>query len=685
MLSGEPPFTGPTVQAVVSRVMTEEPRSLTAQRRNVPPHIEAAVARALQKVPADRFASAHEFAEALNNPSFAALSATAATPKGSSRGDNKMLYGLAGLAALLLVMAIWGWMRPARSQPAVRYALALDSLEAMPPAPYWTRLAISPDGSRLAYLGPRMQVLIRALNQLHATEIPGSDGAMTPVLSPNGQQVAFLTIKGIPSLWLASVKGTTPPTLVTDSLVSVAGASWGRDEFIYADAIGASSLVRVEARAGGVPRPFTVLDSARGEIDHTFPDVLPDGKGVLFTAAFAGKGVNSDKSTFAIAVAEIPSGKHHVLVKDAMFARYAPSGHLLYVTPNRTLMIAPFDQNSLKITGEPTTLVEGLRLGAYGSADLAVSETGTLVYVTASEQGRQELVWVTRDGKAQSVDPDWQGEFGWPALSPDGSRVAVSIRTSNRAADVWIKRLDRGPSIKLTLDGVSNWQPSWTPDGRSVTYSSNSTGIALLRTKRADGSTQAVVQARDKRRLYSPHWSHDGKWLIYETSAGDAGLGDIVGIRPGIDTAPVPLVATGFSEASATLSPDGHWLAYVSNETGHEEVYVVPFPNTSAAKWAVSIRGGSRPLWSHRGSELFYTDATGNMMKVDVKTNPTLSFGSPVVLFNASGFSSDFLVNFALSPDDRRFLMLRQALANSPDKLIVVDNWFEELKQKPQK
>ena len=683
MLSGEPPFTGPTVQAVVARVMTEQPRALTAQRRNVPPQVEAAVARALEKVPADRFASAHEFAQALSNSSFT-LSGDSTSQRAAANGRaRRMLFGAATLAALFLAIAIWGWMRPAPSKPVVRYNLAFDSAEAMAPdAPYWGRLDISTDGSRLAYLGgPQGQVLIRLRNQLHATALAGTEGAMTPFFSPDGQHVGFLIFKTIPELRMVSVSGG-PSIIVTDSLVSVAGASWGRDGFIYADASGPEPLIRVEAKQAAVPKWFTVLDTARGEIDHTWPDVLPNGKGVLFTDTFSAKSGQREKSVFSIAVAEIPSGKHRVIVNDGMYARYAASGHLLYVTANKTLMIVPFDQNAMKVTGEPTALIQGVRLGAYGSADVVVSEDGTLAYATSAEQSRRELVWVTRDGKAQSVDPDWQGGFMYPALSPDGKELAVTVRPSGQTADIWIKRLDRGPSIRLTLDGLDHYGPAWTPDGRLVTYTSNTAGFFDLWTKRSDGSAQAKVQLAEKRNLFNPRWSPDGKWLLFNTSTGESGLGDIQAIRPGLDTGPVTLVATPFTDNSPELSPDGRWLAYTSNETGQFEIYVVPFPDTRGAKWAVSTRGGEEPHWSHRGSELFYRDANGNLVAVQVRTNPTFTLGRAAMLFSTRGFSSDFDPSYAVSSDDRRFLMVRPLTAGGFDKLIVVDNWFEDLKAK---
>ena len=212
------------------------------------------------------------------------------------------------------------------------------------------------------------------------------------------------------------------------------------------------------------------------------------------------------------------------------------------------------------------------------------------------------------------------------------------------------------------------------------------TGSINLWTKRADGSAQAVLQSRDKRAALAARWSSDGKWLIFQTDTDDPGSGDILGIRPGIDTAPVPLVATKFTEISPALSPDGRWLAYTSNETGQYEIYVVPFPNTSAAKWAVSTRGGTAPEWSHSGSELFYRDAARHLVAVDVNTNATFSPGRSAVLFSTAGFAPYLSIQrYAVAPDDRRFLMIRPLATGTPDKLIVVENWFEELKAKLRK
>jgi dipeptidyl aminopeptidase/acylaminoacyl peptidase len=370
-------------------------------------------------------------------------------------------------------------------------------------------------------------------------------------------------------------------------------------------------------------------------------------------------------------------------VSDAKYARYVTSGYLLYITTKKTLMVVPFDQDAMKVTGAPTPLIEGMRLGRFGSADLAVSAGGTLVYVTGGGEDKREVVWVTREGRRQPVDPDWQSELWVPALSPDGKQLAISRRFSGQRIDVWVKQLDRGPGIVVSLQQNGGFYPAWTPDGRSVTFTSDETnGTASFWTSRADGSAPPLLQFHSKRWVFSTVWSPDGKWLVYRDRGVPPDSGDILGVRPGRDTLPVPLVANRYWETTPALSPDGRWLAYTADESGVNQVYVVPFPNTHAAKWAVSTSGGTDPEWSHRGNELFYRDGAGKLVAVEVKTSPTFLIGRATSLFSTVGLEMLVgLKSYAVSPDDRHFLMIRQAVG-APEKLIVVENWFEELKAK---
>ncbi len=684
MLAGEPPFTGPTAQAVIARVMTEEPRALSAQRKNVPPNVEAAVRRALEKVPADRFATAHEFADALANTTASWSSVGESGTR--SRRDRRLLAAAAAITGFLLLTTLWGWMRPVPPKPhVVRYYLALDSAESMVPgASWWTRLAMSADGSTIAYIGgPKGELLIRRRDQLHAMTIPGTEGAVTPFFSPDGKHVGFL---GERKILIASVDGGTPLT-ISDTLTGTAGASWAPDGNIYIDGEGEwIPLLRVAARANAAPQFFTALDSAHGEIDHTWPDVLPNGKGVLFTVTLKSKSSTTEQNSYSIAVADIPSGKHHTLIEGAKFARYSKAGFLLYVTTGGKLMAVPFDQNSLKITGDPTQLADGIRSGQLNATDLAVADDGTIIYgQAAADEGQQEFVWVGRDGKVQPVDASWRGRFWYPSLSPDGKLLAFTTYNPDQTADVWVKRLSDGNLSRLTTGGHTSFGSAWSPDGRTITFTSNlaSPNTFDLWRKPADGSGQAVRVFHFDRTPFNPTWSPDSKWLVFGSDLGGPDKGDIFGLRPGIDSTPVRLVGTpAYREGLPSISPNGKWLAYFSDETGRVELYVAPFPNTQGARWQISSGGALDPSWSHKGTELFYRDFGGNFVAVDVKSEPTFVPGRSRILFSARDFVSGTQgVAVSVAPGDSRFLMIRPVTApGRSDNMIVVENWPEEIK-----
>ena len=683
MLVGEPPFTGPTAQAIVAKVVTEQPRPLLPKRHTIPPHVEAAVLMALEKLAADRFASAAQFAAALGNPAFtpAGTAAATAVTKGGRRSLwNPLSIGATALAAAAVVAAVWGWSRPV-SRPVSRYSVALPRDEVLQSVEVGPRIALSPDGKRLVYVGPgegNGQLWLKERDQLHATRLSGTEGARNPFFSPDGRQVGFFTTPAF-TLKVASLSGG-PPVTLTDTALAGGGGAWSPDGYIYFDTN--LGLQRIKA-TGGLREPAVTLDTARHEVGHAWPEVLPNGKGLLFRLRHSGQ----DVGEYDIIVANLKTREQRVLVR-GVFARYAASGHLVYVTSDGKLFAAPFDQDKLALTGPPSPLLDGLSVRAFGATDVTISRTGTLVYVTGAAAGSPEVVWVERDSSARPVDPSWRGNFALNslALSPDGRSLAVSVNSGTGiGADIWVKQLDAGPLSRLTFEGEPNTRPAWSPDGRSVSYISAAGGTPALYGKRADGSGPATLLARSDRELGEGLVSRDGRWIVVRTVTNTSGSGDILGLRPGIDSIPVPLVATRFTEASPALSPDGRWLAYSSTESGRNEVYVRPFPNADAARWQVSLSGGTEPRWAHGGRELFYRSGVGDLVAAEVPAGPTFRVGQQRKLFSASLYLSlGSHQAYDVAPGDRRFIMIRNQQGDETSELVVVENWFEELKAKGQ-
>ena len=681
MLTGEPPFAGATVQAIVSKIMTERPTPIARLRETVPETVEDAVVIALAKLPADRFATAAEYATALTTPATGFTRDRTVEREGAGRRRSdffrqKGAIGLTALSAILLAAALWGWLRPQPPRQTVRYVLPFDSTEVL--SGFSSRIALSPDGTTLVFAGgPDAKLFVRRRNELTATPLAGTEGARAPFFSPDGKSVGWSTAEYL--LKTISLQGGAPVT-IADSVVGQSGGNWGTDGNIYIATRVGTSIVRIAATPGAVPKSVTTLDTTAGEVFHRVPYPLPNKKGVLFTVYYgpiSGRGM-------AIAVQNFATGKHKILT-DGSSPHYSPSGHLVYVSANGTLMAAPFDQDRMEITGAAFVVGEGVRTGLVGAADLVVSNTGTLMYTQGSAQTNFELVWVTRDGKATPVDSSWRGNFGYPAISPDGKKLAIGLGSAfGQSVDIWVKQLDTGPAFKLTFGAPLNSWPSWTADGKSITYYSR-TGVAAaqtdLFTKRADGSSQPVAQLPRKLMALESLWSPDGKWLVFRTGTS---VRHIYAIRPGVDSTPITITSSPSSEVMPTLSPDGHWLAYQSNESGIGEIFVVPFPNSTSAKWPVSVRGGSSPRWSHSGREIFYIDGGGNMVVTSVSTSPTFSVGATKTLFRSSTYiaSPGAHHQYDISHDDQRFLMIRPVGSPVPDKLVVVDNWFEELKAK---
>ena len=679
MLTGDPPFTGSTAQAVVARVLTESPRAMLPQRHTIPPHVEAAVLTALEKLPADRFATAAEFAEALSGrhyvptiPSTAAASTRAAA--GATRRRDAVTLGLLGVAAVATAAAIWGWVRPAAAPTVNRFSLFLPPEAALQPVTQsGNRVAISPDGKRLVYVGPAergSKLWLREHDQLSSTPIGGTDGAGTPFFSPDGRHVGFL----IQGTTLRTVSLDGGPVLTLSDSVNSTGGEWGTDGFIYVE--GDSGIIRMPSSGGAAELIYNAL--GRKEVGAEWPVLLPGARGLVFRTRRA----NQAAADFQIVAMKLPHGDPKVLMR-GVYARYSPSGHLLVATAEGKLLAVPFDPEKLEVTGSPIGLLEGIGVEGTGfSINLALSENGTLVYTTGGATGSRRPVWVGRDGAESPVDPAWQpqGTVANFALSPDGRALAVDVGL-NGVNTVWVKQLPAGPYSRLTFGDTGNMRPTWSADGRSVIYLTEvgtNGGTPAMRRADGTGTTRTLLPVQSD--WGQAFQTRDGRWLVLRRSIFLPGKGDIFGVRMG-DTTLVPLADGPATEGDAAVSPDGRWLAYTSDESGVFEIYVRPFPDAGSARWQVSAAGGTDPVWARSGRELFYLSAQNEMTSVQVAPGAAFTVSSPKRLFSTAPYSPiPSVPAFDVSPDDKRFLLLRETTPTDRNELIVVQNWVEEMK-----
>jgi Tol biopolymer transport system component/tRNA A-37 threonylcarbamoyl transferase component Bud32 len=683
MLVGEPPFTGPTAQAIVAKVMTAEPVPVSEFRKTVPEHVDAAVLTALQKLPADRFASSAAFADALTGRSPVAPLAHGRRPGLASRARSRhsfMVWAGWGIAALGIAAGLWGWLRPL-PLPVSRFAVDFPRDQRLDLSMLGTHMAVSRDGSMLVYTGgdsTEGRLWLKARDALTAIPIPGTEGAYDPFISPDGRQVGFITDRDGRTLKVVTLSGG-PPRTVAGAPLGTSGATWAADGYIYFDA-DVAGLQRVRPDGGG-RETVMPLDTAQHEVGIAWPEILPGDKVAIFRLRHS----NDAPADFTIGAVRLGTGERSTVAR-GVSAHYG-SGQLLVVSSDGTLQAAPFDERHLALTGPPTAVANGVRVaGTYAGADLAVSDDGTLYYVAGSSGMASQLEWVERDGTARPVDPEWResGEIRGLALSPDGNRVAVELARAATGNDIWIKQLPGGPLTRLTLDPGSDNRPSWSGDGSKVQFLSDRVRPSAVFARRADGAGDDALVAQSDRDLTESYTSLDGRWLVARTNNSAAGLGDILVMQVGRDTALRPLIGGPAAESNPALSPDGHWLAYVSTASGRREVYVRPFPDVNRGVWQVSTDGGVEPRWAHSGKEIFYRAiSTQAMMAVQVQTTPGFQLGTPRVLFHADAASGFDYPRYDVSPDDRCFLMVGPGSAGAQAQLVRVENFIVNLKRRP--
>jgi len=673
MLTGDPPYSGSTAQAIVARVITEEPRPITQQRRTVPPHVADAVHKALHKLPADRFSSAASFAEALITPGYVTPSHTrAGTTAVPARRTDWRVLSLAGALVVAIGVAVAGWIRSAPVPGVARFVVGIPAAQSVVNR-IGSTLVIAPDGSKLVYVGPGesgTQLWLRAMSDLEATPLPGTSGAYSPFFSPDGERVAFFASGGSTAeLRVVSLAGG-PPITLTDSVVPF-GGSWGDDGYLYVTHLLTPNdgVARVSA-AGGALELLARPDSAASR-QHRWPEALPGGRGVLLTS-YASSNADAD-----IGVLDLATGDVRTILRGAT-ARYVPPGWIVYARADGALLVVPFDVKRLEVTGPSTPLLEGVVLKAEGASEFTVSRTGTLVYLTG-EVETDQLMWVERDGTERILDATLRRAFSSAALSPEGRRIALS-HADDAGENLWLYDIVQATTSRLSFRGNLNQRAAWHPDGRSITYVSDADGPRALYTVPADGSAPSTLTLSSNRNVQEADWSRDGNVLVYREGPGGSTVRDILYRRVGSDTTRHEFLATTFDELNPKLSPDGRWLAYVSNESGRDEVYVRPFPGPGG-RWQVSTAGGTEPLWAHSGRELFYRSADDQLVRAEVGAGAGFVVGVRAPLFAVKSYKFDRTHTFYdIAPDDKRFLMVKTG--GGSRQVIVVLNWFGEVAQR---
>jgi serine/threonine-protein kinase len=644
-----------------------------------PPALDHVVQRCLSKDPEDRWQTALDVMKELQWVVEGGSQPDVPAPVFSRRRNRERLAWslVAALAVgvIATLVVVWNQISLATPGPLSRFAMVLQTDQQLTGFGRHV-VALSSDGKHLVYTANN-QLYLRAMDQLEATPIRGTEGAREPFFSPDSQWVGFYA-NG--QLRKVSISGGAPVTLC--EAASPFGASWGQDDTIVFGQ-GEQGIWKTSA-TGGTPEVLITVDSETAEVAHG-PQILPGSKAVLFTLRRSGSGWNDAQ----VVVQSLETGERRVLIEGATDARYLPTGHLVYVVDpgsgvnEGTLVAVPFDLSGLELTGAPVPLVEGIMHAGIitGAAHFSFSALGSLAYVPGGEQSRAQstLVWVDRMGVGEPLSDVKRG-FEEPRLSPDGTRLSVTIREGQQR-NVWIYEMSRGILAPFTFGG-ENGRAIWTTDGKRLIFVSNKGGPYNIFWMPADGSGEAEQLTTSELSQTVTSWSPDG---VVAFRQGPPDQSDIWVLPLEGEGKPQPFLATEFHENLPMFSPDGKWMAFTSNRSGQDEVYVKAYPGPGGIV-PISSDGGTEPLWAHSGKELFYR-TEDKMMVVPVRTDQTFEAGTPRVLFEGSyGYGSGlrFASQYDVSLDDQRFVMVKAASdagENPQVQINVVLNWFEELKR----
>jgi eukaryotic-like serine/threonine-protein kinase len=686
MLTGRRAFEGKSQFSVLGAILDKEPERISTVLPDSHPRLDETIWLCLAKNPDQRYGCMHDVQiqlEALARSSKVASLETAQSKPASP--SPRLPWLIVGIAALLTIGVATAYiLRAPKSVQVVRSSL-------LPPTgtSFITMLpssgppVLSPDGTLLAFTArdekSKVLLYVRSLTSMTGQPLPGTDDAIYPFWSPDSRQIGFFAAGKLKKI---NADGG-PPQDICDS-VNGRGGTWNKDGVIVFTPSASRNLFSVPA-AGGTPVPASQLDVAKGENSHRWPWFLPDGKHFLYWSRTSRQGESP-----VLYIGTLGSLQARLLTKSDTMAQYA-SGHLLFLR-GQTLMAQPFNQGRMELSGEPQPIAEHVAVsGSSIRAMFSASETGTLVYQSGEAAAGWDLIWWSRDGKQMETLARASRYIG-PSFSPDGTRLAVTIFAGNQGiADLWALDLARATRTRLTFsNGVTTnatiGGATWTPDGKTIFYSSGAVGLFQIYAKAADGSSpeRLVLQSADAS-AFPSSVSPDGRYLLYmrrsqnETGAHIWALPLSGNGKPG-DEKPFPIVQDAFDERVATVSPDGKWLAYQSNESGRPEIYITAFP-AGGAKWQVSNNGGATPKWRRDGKESFFLDPQDNIVAVDVNTSGnTVKLGAPHTLFQAVGIQRDY-GPFDVTADGKKFLINSGNLKEGTEPLTLVQNWPAELKK----
>ena len=663
MLAGQPPHVGASAQQIIMKIIAEPVQLVTQFRKSVPPNVAAAVAKALEKIPADRFQSAGAFSDALANTAFTTTAGvTGGREVGRAGGGVSRGVFIATAAVAVVAMSgfIWSLRRPAGApaeEPVVRVAVDLQPGERIYPAAGGSTIAISPQGDRVVYVaqataGARM--MIRRTGELTARELVGSV-VTQPAFSPDGRWIAYTEGNEIKKI---SVDGGASLLLATPNW-PIRGLCWaGSDTLLIGSDFGLFTL----SSRGGAPHRLASVDSTGSAVN---PVLLPDGKTIAYAA---GGGTAASRR---LTVTSLASGRTTMFETATTAALGMREGHLLYTTSTGELNAILFDIERQRVTGDPIQLENGVRVSGPGASLASLSANGSLWYVSGASTGH--LVRVAA-GRTETRLFDELRAFRNPRFSPDGRKIAVEV-IETKGGNIWLYDLAGGTFTRLT-DGGSFAE--WSADGKRVLYRSTD-GKLAFRWQLADGSAKSELLYQPDHVVNEVLLSPDGKWLVYRTAPGLHNR-DIFAVRLEGDRKPVLLVGGPAYESHPRLSPDGKWLVYQSNEGGRFEVYVRPFPN-NGPRVQVSNQGGTEPIWARSGNTIFYRTLTGGIESAAVTRGATFVVGERRATIPPGDFLYDVThASYDVWPDGSGFLMVKPV--GGDDRPILVHNWGRGLREK---